>query len=147
MLARSVAERTLGAERHAARVLAARGALWLGDGPDVAAQIAQLDRMGAHGQAAKAAEATLRAGAAALADEASAATTYDDAVAAWRSLRLPLHLALCLAERQRFMPGHAGPGLDPGDEAEAILVGLGAAGVLDAVRRFAAVGVPARPGG
>ena len=103
-------------------------------GPDVAAQIAQLDRMGAHGQAAEAAEATLRAGAAALADEASAAATYEDAVAAWRSLRLPLHLALCLAERQRFVPAAAGPGRDPGGEAEAILVGLGAAGVLDAVR-------------
>jgi hypothetical protein len=63
---------------------------------------------------------------------------YEEAVASWRSLRLPLHLALCLAERQRLLPAVAGAGPDVGgEEAEAILAALGATGMLRAIRLVA----------
>ena len=136
-LAGAAAARSLGAERLGALVLAARAALWLGDRTDVTAQIAALDGLGAKGRAVETAQLTLRAGAAALADDASARAMYEEAIASWRSLRLPLHLATCLAERYRFLRS-AGDAPDAGlEEAEAILTGLGAAGMLRAIRPVA----------
>jgi class 3 adenylate cyclase/tetratricopeptide (TPR) repeat protein len=137
-LAESAGARSLGAERHAALVIATRAGLWLGDQAYMASWIARLGQMSMHGRAVVAAEETLRAGAAALADQESAGPMYEEAVASWRSLRLPLHLALCLAERQRLLPAVAGAGPDVGgEEAEAILAALGATGMLRAIRLVA----------
>ena len=134
-LAEAAGTMSLGAERHAALVLATRSGLWLGDGAYAALLIARLGQMSMHGRAAEAAELTLQAGAAALESQGSASAMYDKAAASWRALGLPAHLALCLAERQRFVP--AVPGVDRstgGEEAETILAGLGATGLLRAVR-------------
>jgi class 3 adenylate cyclase/tetratricopeptide (TPR) repeat protein len=137
-LAEAAGARSLGADRHAALVLATRAGLWQGNQPYVASWIARLGQMGMHGRAVMAAELTLRAGAAALADTKSAGSMYAEAIASWRALRLPLHLALCLAERQRLDPGAAGVGIDVGgEEAEAILIDLGATGLLRAIRPVA----------
>jgi hypothetical protein len=120
-------------------VLAARAGLWLGDQPYVAVLIERLGRLGTHGRAVAAAELTLRAGAAALAGEGRAGSRYEAAVASWRSLGLPFHLAICLVERQRFLPAVAGADPDGGGaEAEAILDGLGATGMLRAIRMVTA---------
>jgi class 3 adenylate cyclase/predicted ATPase len=139
-LAEAAGDRSLGAERHAALVLAAHAALWLGELAQVASVIERLRSMGMHGRAVAAAELTLRAGAAALDGEASAVRQYEDAVASWRELRLPLDLALCIAERDHLLPGAApaGPGAG-GDEALAILTQLGAAGILRALRPAEAI--------
>ncbi len=144
-LAESAGDRSLGAERHAALVLAARAALWLGDRARVEALTVRLDEMQMHGRAVSAAEMTLRAGAAALAERAGAGEMYDRAIASWRSLRLPLHLALCLAERRRLLSSASddGPALG-GEEAEAILGDLGARGLLRAIGPTAAVEGSAR---
>jgi hypothetical protein len=120
-------------------VLAARAALWLGDRDGLGSAIARLEAMGMQGRAVAAAELTLRAGEAALADDAAAGTLYADAVAAWRSVQSPLQLGLCLAERRRFLPALGRADGDTvadadAEEAEAILVGLGATGMLDAIR-------------
>jgi tetratricopeptide (TPR) repeat protein len=134
-LAKAAGARSLGAERLGALVLAGRAALWLGDRADVAAQIVALDGLHAKGRAVETAQLTLRAGAVALAAEASAGPLYEEAIASWRSLRLPLHLAICLAERHRFLGSGAATSPDPGiEEAEAILTGLGAEGMLRAIR-------------
>jgi class 3 adenylate cyclase/tetratricopeptide (TPR) repeat protein len=144
-LAESAGARLFGAEQHAALALAARAGLWLGDKAHLGSGIARLARMNMHGRAVGAAELTLRAGAAALADQESAGRIYEEAVAAWRSLRLPLHLALCLAERQRLLPPVAGDGPDlGGEEAQAILADLGATGILFALRPVASPKVRAR---
>jgi hypothetical protein len=137
-LAEAAGSMSLGAERHAAIMLAARAGLWLGDGAYAASWIALLGQKSMHGRAAEAAELTLRAGAAALDGQGTAEAMYDEATASWRSLRLPLHLAMCLAERQRFVVPV--PGVDQGageEEAEAILAGLGATGLLRALRPVA----------
>ncbi len=143
-LAESAGGRSLGAERHAALVLAARAALWLGDGARVEALTARLDEMQMHGRAVAAAEMTLRAGAAALAERDDAGAMYDRAIASWRSLRLPLHLALCLAERRRLLSAADTGAALGGEEAEAILVDLGANGLLRAIGPTAAVEGSAR---
>jgi hypothetical protein len=83
-----------------------------------------------------AAETTLRAGAAALAGDAAAVALYEEASTAWRALGLPLHLALCLIERDRCLTGAASVG-EGSAEAEGILEGLGAAGMLRAIRPLA----------
>ncbi|MGZ6213943.1 MAG: ATP-binding protein [Candidatus Limnocylindria bacterium] len=137
-LAESAGTRSLGADRHAALVLATRARLWLGDRAYVLAMLDRLGQVGMHGRAVRASEMTLRAGAAGLAGQGSAGGMYEEAVAVWRALRLPLHLALCLAERQHLLPGAAGAARDSGrQEAEAILATLGATGMLRAVRRQA----------
>jgi hypothetical protein len=143
-LAEAAGTWSLGAERHAAIVLATRAGLWLGDGAYAASWIARLGQMSMHGRAAEAAELTLRAGAAGLDGQGSAGVMYDEATTSWRSLRLPLHLALCLAERQRFVVTVRG--VDQGaaeDEAEALLAGLGATGLLGATRPVASSKAPA----
>ncbi len=145
-LAESAGARSLGAELHAAFVLATRAGLWLSDGASVASWIARLGSVSMHGRAVMAAELTLRAGAAALAEQPSAGPMYEEAVASWRALRLPLHLALCLAERQRLLPAVAGASPDVGgDEAEAILADLGATGILHLTRLAAPIATVAGP--
>jgi class 3 adenylate cyclase/tetratricopeptide (TPR) repeat protein len=136
-LANSAADRLLGAEQHASVVLATRAALWLGDRDRVALSISRLEQLSTHGRAASAAQLTLRAGAAALGKHAGAALMYQEAIAQWRALRLPVHLALCLAERQRLLPEDAEDATSVGAEAaeaEAILEGLAAWGLLRVVR-------------
>ena len=134
-LAGAAAARSLGAERLGALVLAGRAALWVGDRADVAAQIVALGALRAKGRAVETAQLTLRAGAVALAAETSAGSLYEEAIASWRSLRLPLHLAICLAERHRFLGSGAATSPDAGiEEAEAILTELGAKGMLRAIR-------------
>jgi class 3 adenylate cyclase/tetratricopeptide (TPR) repeat protein len=134
-LAELAAGRSFGAERHAVMALAIRACLWLEDEDGVASGMSRLSQFGVPGRAAAATELTARAGARALAHDAAAPSTYDEAVSAWRSLRLPLHLALCLTERHRLVRGAEGvPGSADLEEAEAILEGLNAAGVLRAIR-------------
>jgi tetratricopeptide (TPR) repeat protein len=127
---------SFGAEQHAAYILAGRANLWLGDGPGLAARIASLETLKQRGRSVDAAEQTVRAGAAALAGDGAAGRLYDDAIAAWRSLRLPPQLALCLVERDRFVHA-AQPGQRGMAEAEAILDELGAAGLLRMIRPLA----------
>jgi class 3 adenylate cyclase len=137
--AESAGGRSLGAERHAAIVLAARAGLWLGDEAGVRALSDDLDRMRMSGRAVGAAALTIRAGSAAIAGEASAWQSYASAIESWRALRLPLHLALCLVERRRFLGPAVDPGLEAGgEEAAEILTALGARGVLAAIRPVAA---------
>ena len=133
-LAEVAADRSLGAEQHAALVLATRAALWQGDTDAVASRLVRLEQLHLRGRAVAAGELTLRAGAAALNSDAAAGPMYDAAVAEWRSLRLPLHLALCLAERHRL--GAAGS-VHPDEalaEARALLGQLGADAVMRAIR-------------
>jgi hypothetical protein len=140
-LAAAAAAQSIGAEQHAALVLATHADLWLGDGAAAAAGITRLEEMGRHGRAVEASETTLRAGAAALADDASARGLYETAIASWRALRLPLHLALCLAERGRYESSVAGGVSDPGaDEVADVLEDLGATGMLHLLRPDAPVG-------
>jgi class 3 adenylate cyclase/tetratricopeptide (TPR) repeat protein len=113
----------LGAERHVAFVLAARAALWKRDERAVRHGLAGLTAMRERGRVVTASTLTLRAGAGALAGSPDAPALYDEAESAWRQLRLPLHLALCLAERGSLLGGGHG-------EAEAILTGLGASTLL-----------------
>ena len=135
-LAEAAAGRSLGAERHAALVLATRAGLWQNDQARVASSILRLEQMAMHGRAVEAAELTLRAGAAALAGDEAAAQLYEAAIASWRALRLPLDLALCLTERGRLLSAGRRPSRGPGSgaEAKAILTDLGAAGILRALR-------------
>jgi hypothetical protein len=79
----------------------------------------------------------LRAGASAIAGIAAAGSLYDEAIAAWRALRLPLQLALCLAERDRFLVDEDQQHRSGTPESEAILEGLGAAGLLRAIHPVA----------
>jgi hypothetical protein len=96
-----------------------------------------------HGRAAAATELTLRAGAASLAGDTASGGIYDEAIAAWRSLRLPLHLAMCLIERHRLLArAEGGTEADGLAEAEAILQGLGARGLLRTIRPVASSGSP-----
>jgi tetratricopeptide (TPR) repeat protein len=140
-LAAAAAVESIGAEQHAALVLATHADLWLGDTDAAAARIDRLREMGRHGRAVDASETTLRAGAAALAGDDSARDLYETAIASWRTLRLPLHLALCLAERGRFIAAVAGAVPDAGaDEVADVLTDLGAAGMLQLLRPDASIG-------
>ena len=146
-LARAAGDRSLGAERHAALALATRSAVWSGDRAAAATSIARLADTEMHGRAVEAAERTLGAGVAALDDDPSAATLYAPAIATWRSLRLPLQLALCLAERGSLPPAPDDPSTESADalsEAEAILTDLSATGLLRILPRAArmVVGTP-----
>jgi hypothetical protein len=131
-LALAAAEASLGADRHAALVLAGHGAIWQRDAKGVAGVLRELRDAPRSGRAIRAALATLEAGHAALAGRDEAAEQYDRAVAAWRDVRLPLHLALCLVEQDRCLTsdGHGGRATA---EAMSILHGLGAAGLAVAV--------------
>jgi class 3 adenylate cyclase len=132
-LAQAAGDRSLGAERHAALALATRSALWAGDRATVATSLEGLAETKMHGRAVAAAELTLGAGAAALDDDPSADARYEDAIGRWRSLRLPLQLALCLAERRSLRPAAHEPSADAAEghaEAERILMDLGATGLL-----------------
>ena len=145
-LAAAAAAQSIGAEQHAALVLATHADLWLGDGAAAADRIRSLGEMGRHGRAVDASETTLRAGAAALAGDTSAPGMYETAISSWRALRLPLHLALCLAERGRFDPSAPGHVADPGaDEVADVLEDLGATGMLHLLRPDAPIGSHASP--
>ncbi|MEO8247010.1 MAG: hypothetical protein ABI622_07830, partial [Chloroflexota bacterium] len=113
--ARRATGRALGAERLRALELTARAELWAGDLSALRTTIASMHAMGVKGRWAGAAALTLAAAAGALAGEADAPGRYSAAAAAWRDLRLPLHLALCLLEWHRFAGG----------DAEALAEGLG----------------------
>jgi hypothetical protein len=90
-----------------------------------------------HGRAAEAAEATIGAGSAALAEDPGALAMYQRAGESWRSLDLPLQLGLCMIERDLLAGGAAEA--DPGYEsAEVIFQRLGAAGLLELGRKAAA---------
>jgi hypothetical protein len=130
-LAEAAATRALGAEQHAGYVLAGRAGLWLGDAEAVSSALASIGTLNQRGRAVEAAERTLQAGVAALADDPEARDLYDESVAAWRSLRLPWHLALCLHERDRYLPELAGNGTA---EVQVLLEELGAAGLQRALR-------------
>ena len=125
----AAATHALGAEQHAAVVLATRAALWQEERAGVAEGLAALAAADQHGRAVAAAETTLRAGAAALDGGNGATALYEEAIDAWRDLRLPLHLALCLTERDRLL----GNGTTS-EEATSILDGMGARGLLAATR-------------
>ncbi len=116
-----------GADSYVAALLALRADLWLGNGPAVRDGLSRLASEKTRGRMAEAAEQTMRAGAAALLGDASAAQQYERAIAEWRALRLPLHLALSIAERARFHGGDT-------DEAEEILAALRADALLRLIR-------------
>ncbi len=108
-LAMAAGGRSLGAERQAAFVLAARASLWLAEPAQMASAMARLRATRMHGRTVLASRLTLRAGFAALAGQKGAGRLYEEATAAWRALELPLHLALCLAERDRWLRAPHGP--------------------------------------
>jgi hypothetical protein len=142
-LATRAAAGSVGTERADKWQLAARSSLWLGDRDAMAADLAAWREVGLHGRAADAVEATLGAGLAALDGDDNAPSRYRAAIAVWRGLDLPMPLAVCLLEADRFTDA------GEGDLAEAvgILRGLGANGLLrlaESVSPPAALARPAR---
>jgi hypothetical protein len=143
-LAAAAAAQSIGAEQHAALVLATHADLWLGDGAAAAHRIERLGEMGRHGRAVDASETTLRAGAA-HSPEILRAGMYETAISSWRALRLPLHLALCLAGAVDSMPLALAPSRPGADEVADVLEDLGATGMLHLLRPDAAIESHASP--
>ena len=102
-MARGAAEEAVGYNRHAALVLAARGALWARDSDSLHRLLETMRGDPSSGRATTAGQRTLEAGAAALRGEANAQDLYRHAIAAWRELDLPLPHLLALIERNRFL--------------------------------------------
>jgi class 3 adenylate cyclase len=131
--ARDAAAHLLWADEVAAWTLAGRAALWQRNEAAVAEARAALEALGPRGRLTAAARQTLAAGAAAVAGAGDAAQLYAEAIQAWRALRLPPHLGLCLADRAQLMGVRD-------EEAERIMVDLGAMGLAQLMRSTPAVG-------
>lgn len=101
--ARAAAGMLLGADRVSALLLAGRASLWQGDAAGLARDHAQLQQVAPGGRVFAAALDNLDAGATALAGRTAGRQRYEQAISAWRALRLPLQLGLCLAERDRLL--------------------------------------------
>jgi hypothetical protein len=141
-LADAAAEYSLGADKWAAVVIGTRACLWSGDAASARMHVRWLEAASVRGRAAEAALRTAQAGVAAVAgDSGGAEKIYERAMGEWRTLELPLPLALCLAERYAFL-GRDAAVKSSADlhEAEAILTSLGARGAVRAVRRLARYG-------
>ena len=121
--ARAAAEVFQGADRAAALLLATRAALWQRNLASVLSGRGEIEQQANRGRMTDAGLLTMDAGAAAIGGDETAAALYDNAIARWRELDLPLQLALCLVERDRLLGGG-------GQEAESILRRLGAEGIL-----------------
>jgi class 3 adenylate cyclase len=131
--ARDAAAHLLWADEVAAWTLAGRAALWQRNEAAVAEALAALEALGPRGRLTAAARQTLAAGAAAIAGASDAASLYAEAILAWRALRLPPHLGLCLADRGQLMGVRD-------EEAERIFFDLGAIGLAQLMRSTRAVG-------
>jgi class 3 adenylate cyclase/tetratricopeptide (TPR) repeat protein len=116
-------------ERHSALKGVARAALWLGDAEAARRAIERLDAIGPLGRAAAAERRGLHAGLRALGgDRDAAAAEFRIAADELGAMRLPVALALLLADRHRLLPG-----AEPTDVAEgsALLDALGAHALRD----------------
>ena len=118
----------IGSDRAYPLALSTRASLWLADREAAASGIEQLEALNQRGRAAAAVVMTMRAGLAALDEEAGAHGLYRRAADAWRELDLPLPLALCLIDDQR-LTGAAG---EPSEAVE-IISRLGADGLRNLV--------------
>jgi tetratricopeptide (TPR) repeat protein len=138
-LAQHAVQPSVGFNRHAALVLSARAALWAGHQARIRADLEAIATAPLAGRAATAAVRTIEAGAAALAGRHSeAAASYRTAIRLWRNLDLPLPLALCLLERDAFMPSATRPrSAARNEEALKLIAGLQAAGLKRLARRSA----------
>jgi class 3 adenylate cyclase len=105
-LAAQAAVESFGAERSYQVALVGRAALWRGDRDAAAAAIGTFDGLPLTGRATRATSRTLAAGLAVL-DGDSDPGAFTTAADAWRELRLPLPLALCLLDAQRLLGGAA----------------------------------------
>ncbi len=123
-LADQAIEGSIGGDQAYPRILATRASLWLGDRAAVASGLAQLDALDQRGRAVLAASMTLKAGLAALDRKLEAEALYRRAAEAWRTLDLPLPLALCLLDEHRTLRSQATAG-----EALAAIDRLGADGL------------------
>ncbi|CAN5282857.1 adenylate/guanylate cyclase domain-containing protein [soil metagenome] len=108
-LAEQAVEGSIGADQAYPRILATRASLWFGDRAAVAAGLARLDALNQRGRAVVAASMTLHAGLAALDGNPEAEPLYRRAAEAWRTLDLPLPLALCLLDEHRTLRSQAAP--------------------------------------
>ena len=142
-LSAEASRNAFGAERAQHLALRVRACLWSGDRGGAADGIAELAALGLAGRAAEASTATLQAGLSAVDGSPAAAGAYRLAAEAWRSIDLPIHLALCLLDAHHL----AGGGAEPPEEAVAILRSLGADAILGLVGRISpaeAAPAPAR---
>ena len=131
VLAQSAAGRTVGLERAEALTLVGRIATWTGAADAAAEALAELQAEAVWGRAVAARATTLRAAVAAISDPAAVAPAdalWDEALAAWRELDLPLREALTLLDRWMVRG-------DPRDRdaGTQILEGLGARGLIAAL--------------
>ncbi len=131
--AEAVAGVALGAERFRALTLRARARAWDRAADELRAALADLEALHVSGRAAEATWQTLAAGLAALDGSRAAGAGYAAAARAWRTLDLPLHLALCLLEWHRLAGG------DTIDELRAVIERLAARGLEPLVDGVAAV--------
>ncbi|HUG48352.1 MAG TPA: AAA family ATPase [Candidatus Limnocylindria bacterium] len=122
-LAARAAGEFLGADLLSALALAARAAAWARDADALASAAAELAELRLHGPVAAATVLTATAAGRALAGDSTARRDYAGAIARWHKLRLPLHLGLCLAERDLLLGG-------PQDDARAVFRDLSADGLL-----------------
>jgi hypothetical protein len=123
-LAWAASRDAFGAERAHDLALAGRAALWNGDVARAREALTSLREDGSPGRAIAAARTTLAAGIAGLAGDPDAAGEFAEAAAAWRSLDLPLPLALSLLDARRLsIPA------EPPAELRALIDRLGAEGL------------------
>jgi tetratricopeptide (TPR) repeat protein len=123
-LAAAAADESFGAERSYHLALVARAALWRGDRDAAVDAIVSFDGLPLSGRATRATSRTLAAGLAVL-DGGADLGSFAPAADAWRELRLPLPLALCLLDAQKLGGGTAAGH----DELVAILRALRARGL------------------
>ena len=107
--------------------LAARAAVWTRDAERARAALGVLDESGVHGMAVELSRTTIRAGIAALEGRRTEAlAAYREAFRGWRDLGLPWYVALAAIDALTVL-GPDEPELQAaGEEARAILAGLGA---------------------
>ena len=111
-------------------VLTSRAALWAADRGSLAGALDAIRAVGPRGRWLTAVTTTLAAGLDALDGRTTAARDgYGLAAARWRTLDVPLQLALCQVEAAHFLPTGTVEAAAAADEARAILAGLGATGV------------------
>ncbi|HEY7970472.1 MAG TPA: adenylate/guanylate cyclase domain-containing protein [Candidatus Limnocylindrales bacterium] len=108
-------------------VLTSRAALWAADRGRLAGALDAIRAVGPRGRWLTAVTTTLAAGLDALDGRTTAARDgYGLAAARWRTLDVPLQLALCQVEAAHFLPTDTVEAAAAADEARAILAGLGA---------------------
>ena len=137
-LAQEAVPSSVGFSRNAALLLSARAALWAGDDAQARADLEAIINAPPAGRAVIAAVRTIGAGADAVAGRRSeAAAGYRAAIRTWRTLDLPLPLALAVLERDTFLGPTSRTSTDAGGDASEIIARLRAVGLKRLARRAA----------